>query len=301
MAMLGATLVGVAGVTLLLIGVISPHATAEPTPSAAPSFDLAIAPDRIGGRLAVTGDRSGTLLIERVQGGVQSAAAEGDSVSVQRGPFRLIGENGQVMFGGDPEDGVTQIDFDDLSFYLDPGDCDITLGERNDANGLMAVRLDCPELADLRGGGIVSVEGVVAVPGDVLGERGDVPPSGGSVTVGDETVELSELIMVGGGELVETGRVPLSVHGADPDTVLGLEYDPDTAEIFLTYMIAGGIPLTLPEPCPVMVEDLGDLSDFTSVVRLTIDCDALLEDGTSTSLDGTVVVDSDVELRTVDP
>jgi len=301
LAILGATGAGVTLVTLLLIGAIVPQAIAEPTASPVPSFDLAVPPDRSGGSLTVIGDRSGTLLIDRLQGGVQYVTGDDDSVNVQRGPFRLIGDDGQIVFSADPDEGVTQIDFDDLSFFLDPRDCDVTLGERNEVNGLIAALLECTELVDIRGGGVISVEGVIAVPGDVFGERGALPPSGGNIEVGEDTVALSQLILVGGGELVETGRVPMSVHGADPDSILALEYDPETAEMLLTFVLAEGQPVGLPEPCPVIAEDLGDLNEFTTVVRLTFDCDnAALDDGTPITIDGTIVVDSDVELRALD-
>jgi hypothetical protein len=249
----------------------------------------------------VTGDRTGTLEIESAQGGVQYVTGDDDVVNVQRGQFRLIGDDGQIVFSSDPDEGVTQIEFDDLSFFLDPGDCDVTLGERNEANGLIAAHLECLELADIRGGGIISVEGVIAVSGDVFGERGDVPLSGGSVDVGEETIELRQVIMAGGGQIAETGRVPLTVYAADPDTFLALEYDPEKPEMLLTFMLAEGVPVTLSEPCPVTVEDLGDLNEFTTVVRLTFDCDnAALDDGTPIILDGTVVVDSDVRLSALD-
>jgi hypothetical protein len=301
LAILGATGAGVTLVTLLLIGAIVPQAMVEPTSSPVPSFDLAVPPDRAGGSLTVTGDRTGTLQIDRAQGGVQHVTGDDDSVIVQRGQFRLIGDDGQIIFGGDPDDGVTQIDFDGLSVYLDPGDCTVTPGARNSASGLIVVLIECPQLAAIRDGGTISVEGVLAIPGDVVGERGDLPQNDGTVDVGEETVALRELIMVGGGELVGTGRVPLSVHGADLDSLLALEYDPESAEMFLTFMEADGVPVSIPGECPVIAEKLGDLTEFTTVLRLTIDCDnAVLDDGTLVTLDGTVVVDSDVKLSALD-
>jgi len=297
LAIFGATLTGVTVVTLLLIRAIVPQATAEQMASVPPGFDLAVAPDRTGGSLAFTGDRSGVLQLDRLTGGVDYGR-EGDHATIVQREFRYSGDNGQIAISRDREEGITLIEYDGLSFYLDAGDCEITLGERNASVGLIIALIECKEISDIRGGGVVSAEGVVALPGDVFGDRGDLPESGGRVMVGDTSVEFTDAIVVGGGLLGGSGRMPLSVHGNGDDSILGMEYDPETAAIVLTGIYAiGRESAHFPQPCPVTAEDLGDLNPFTPVIRFTIDCDnAVLPDGTSTTVEGTVVADSDVNL-----
>lgn len=304
LAILGGTITTVTAVTVLLVGAVVSSPSLDPAASAAPIFDLAVAPDQIGGSLTVSGDRSGTLTLDGASGG-SSFQGEGHAVTGFQQEYRLAGDDGQITFSRNPDEGVTQLFYDGLSFYLDPGDCGITLGERNHAEGLVAVMIDCPGISDIRGGGVVSIKGIVALPREVVGDRGGLPPSGGRVAVGSTTLEFSDAIVLddggghgGGGRGAASGRVPLSVQGTDLASILGIEYDPARSEVFLIGMYAtSGESASLPEPCPISVEQLGDLDPTTSVVRFTIDCDdAILPDGSAVDIEGTIVADSDVEL-----
>jgi hypothetical protein len=299
LVILGGSLAGVMLVTLGLTRLLAPGGTATSTPSPASTIDLERSPREAGGTLAFSGDRTGTLTIDGASGGISGLKQVDDGFTIMRGPYRLTGANGQVVFGADPADGVTQIGFDGLSFYLDPGDCSVTIGARNDTNGLVAARLECPDLSELRGAGVVSVEGVIAIAGDVVGERGDVPENEGSVRVGDATIAFNEVYMVGGGEIVETGRVPVSVHSADPDAFLAFEYDPETDELALVFVVADGAQIEIADWCPVEVEQLGRIGESMTVVSLTFACDGTTIDEDfpkSVHASGTVVADSDIEL-----
>lgn len=292
LTIVGATVAGVAAVTLGLVGLIVPRpADGVLNASAEPTFDLAIAPDRVGGSLEVSGDRTGTLRLDRGSADVRYEPA-GAVPELILGDLWLTGEDGQIRFSRDPAKGVSQVQYDGLSFFLDPGDCTITPGAHNAAAGLMSALLECLEIADVRDAGVISIEGVVALPADVLGDRGDLPPSGGSIDVGDTTVDFSEAgVLLDGGVDAETGRMQMGLFN-DDEEYLVIEYDPETAEYFLIAIQIADEYAFLSEACPVAAEDLGRLNPQTTVVRFTIDCDGVdLPGGGFGTVSGSVVAD----------
>lgn len=300
-----ATIAGVAVVTIGLIGIIVPRPTDPlPSDSAPPPADLTIPPDNVGGVLTVDGDRTGSLRLDSAHSDV--AFATDGRPDVKLGDLWLEGADGRVAFSRDPDDGITKVDFDGLSIFVEPDDCTLARGALNATSRLISVDVRCEQLDDVRGNGTIALSGVVAVPSDLMGERGDLPPSGGSVTVGDETLEFSEaVVMVGTGTIIgETERTPLTLLAdddgdLDPDadwwgqaSVLGVEQDPETREYFLAGAQVRGAFMELAAPCPVDDEDLGMLNAQTTVVRLHLECsDVELTSGESVSIDGTLVVD----------
>jgi preprotein translocase subunit Sss1 len=299
-----ATIAGVAVVTIGLIGLIVPRPTDPlPSDSAAPIADLKIPPDEVGGVLTVDGDRTGSLRLDSARTDVGFATEGRPEVTL--GDLWLNGPDGRVAFSRDPDKGITKVDFDGLSFFIEPDDCTVTPGALNAASRLQSVEVRCEQLEDVRDNGTIGLAGVVAVPSDLLGERGDLPPSGGSVSVGEQTLEFSKAaVIVGGGIIIgETERTPLTLiaddeGGGNPDdwwgqaSVLGVEQDPQSGAYVLTSVLVRGEMMTLATPCPVAGEELGDLNDWTRVVELRFDCqDADLTSGETVAIDGMVVVD----------
>lgn len=305
-----ATIAGVAVVTIGLIGIMVPRPTDPlPSASAAPTADLAVPPDHVGGVLTVDGDRTGTLRLDTVRSDPAVAVDGGPGVNVL-GDVWLSGPDGRVAFSRDPAKGITKVDYDGLSFFVKPDDCAVTPGAFNATSRLMNAEVRCERLDDVRDNGTVGITGVVAVPSDLLGERGDLPPSGGSVSVGEQTLEFSEaevmlggVVIVGGTESIPLTLIAYDAGYVDSDdwwsqaSVLGVEQDPQSGAYVLTSIQVRGDLMTLAAPCPVSREELGDLNDWTRVVELRIDCqDAELSSGGSVSIEGSLVVDL-IEVR----
>lgn len=295
LALLTATVGGVAAVALALGVVITPGATlTEPTPTPEPTFDLAVAPEAIGGSLEISGDRSGTLTLDTASGtGGRYEVLEDGSIAIHAdGPMELRGADGYVRFERDSGQ-VTNIAYDGLSIFLDPGECTITHGAVSEATDLMAALLECPDIADVRGQGVITVVGVVAMPADALRGRGDLPPTGGSVEVGGSTITFDEAdIFLDGEPLEETGRISWGVFDADRGSGIVLEFDPEAHRWFLRDAFSNEDYATLEEPCPIAAEELGRINDYTTVVRLGIECtDVAVAGGGTGSVAGSIVAD----------
>ncbi len=262
-----------------------------PTPVV--ELNLSAAPTEIGGQLTVTGDREGamTFATARSTPGYEPDPAVAGGLAYVRGDVIVRGPEGDIVFS--PRTGeITRIEYDGMSFYLDPGDCVATPGGRNDDAGLLNVRVDCPSVADLRGGGVIGLDGVIAVPADALGDRGVLPATGGSVELGETAIEIvMGVALIGGIAPMEEERVPV-LAPADAFTALAILYDPADNSYELTGVQLDGEFAELTRPCRLTSEDLGRLNPETSVVRLAIDCaDVARPDGTTAALSGEIVVD----------
>lgn len=286
---------GVAAVTLAIVAlVIPPSATADPTPTPEPTFDIGVAPRVAGGQLEVEGDRSGTFVLDEAFGmGGGIRVEEGGSVTISPAQDAFLeGPDGRIRF----QRGtglITLIDYDGLSFYPEPDDCDVTLGALNEDNGLMAALVECPELSDIRGGGTVSIAGVLALPADVLRGRGDIPQSGGSVDVNGSTVTFTEAELLLDERLTPEGE-PLGWAIWQPDFMSGLsfEYDSDSDQFFLSAITIEEESAVLEEPCALEAEELGRVNETTTAVRLTFDCAGVEVPGGGTgSVTGMIVAD----------
>lgn len=295
-AILAATVGGVAAVAFAFGAWITPTATlAEPTPTLEPTFDLAVAPKAIGGSLQITGDRTGTLTLDTATGtgGRQEIRDDGAVVVMPaEDTVMLRGADGDIRFERDTG-AVTHIAYDGLSIYVDPGQCEVTHGAVNEGNDLMAALVECSDIADVRGQGVVTVTGVIALPADALLGRGDLPPTGGSLEVDGSTITLDEAeIFLDGQPLDETGRIQSGWFDADGASGIVLEYEPEADRWFLTHAYSGDEHATLEEPCPIAAEELGHLNDYTTVTRLDIECtDVAVTDGGTRSVTGSIVAD----------
>lgn len=296
LAILAATVGGVAAVAFGLGALIVPaSATAEPTATPEPIFDLAVAPNAIGGRLEIEGDRTGTMTLDSASGiGGRYQVLDDGSIAIRAAdaPMELRAADGHVRFDRDSGE-VTHIAYNGLSIYVDPGECTITHGAINQATELMAALIECPEISDVRDQGIVSVTGVIALPAEVLRGRGDLPPTGGSVEVDGSTITLDEAeIFLDGEPLEETGRIQWGMFDADRASGILLEYDPEADRWFLRDAFSNDDYASLEEPCPIAAEELGRINEYTTVMRLEIDCtDVGVAGGGTGSVTGTLVAD----------
>lgn len=295
-AILAATVGGVAAVAFALGALIVPAASlAEPTPTPEPTFDLAVAPDAVGGSLEISGDRSGTMTLDTATGiGGRFELLEDGNVRIRdaNAPIELSGPAGHIRLGSDSGE-VTHIAYDGLSIFLDAGECAITPGAVDEATGLMAALVECPDVADLRGQGVITVAGIIALPAETLLGRGELPPTGGSLDVDGTTITFEDAdIFLDGEPFEETGRIGWGMFDADSGSGISLEYDPEADQFFLGGAFSEETYAGLEEPCPIVTEELGSINDYTTVMRLDIDCtDVALEGGGTGSVTGSIVAD----------
>jgi hypothetical protein len=285
LSVLGIAFAGVAALTLGLAALIVPGAAGSaqaptvPTPDASgevplPSTDGPIT--TIGGVLAVTGDRDGSFVLDR------EATEQG---------YALVGADGRIFFGGNPLE-VERISYDGLEFYLDPGDCTLAPGERDDPTGVAGVTIACEEIADVRDGGVVSLAGTLGVSADMLGLRGDLPPSGGTIEIGDRALEFPFASFLMG---VSSGFQPSGgfLFTDDGRTLLHFNYDPQThALVFETIEIDGVQTQIEPGSCSLTYTELGRLNPRTTTSEMTIECPSVrMESGETVRIGGTIVGD----------
>lgn len=303
LGILAGTIGGVAVVTMGLTALMIPaSATAVATPTPVPSLDLAVAPTAIGGRLEVTGDRVGTLALDEATGTDTRYQVREDGLVSVRPPqeVELRGPDAHIRF--DRDDGsVTQIDVEDLTFYLDPGECTVTLGAAHPENGLMAALIECPDIVDIRGNGAVSITGIVALPVEVLRGRGGLPESGGVVELASESVEPGEVEITSGA--MEEAELFLDVPPGDDGRItagsftengggIAVEYDPETGRFYTTQVSAGDVYALAAEPCPVTTQELGHISETVRVIHMEFDCAGWTDvGGDPVTVSGEVVVD----------
>lgn len=302
LGILAGTVGGVAAVTIGLTALMIPaSATAVARPTPAQTFDLDTAPTVIGGSMEVTGDRVGTLALDESTGiGSRYQVRDDGGVSVRPAQqAELRGPEGHIRF--DRDDGsVTQIDFDDLTFYLDPGECAVTLGAAHPDNGLMAALVECLDIADIRDNGVVSIAGIVALPAEVLRGRGGLPGSGGVLELASESMDPGEEHVTSAS--LEEAEIFLDVPPGEDGRVtagsftedggVAVEYDPEAERFYLTQVSAGDLYATMSHPCPVTTQDLGRISDTLRVVRMDFECAGWTDpEGDPVTVSGTIVVD----------
>ena len=281
-----AVVVATLALTALLVGDSNP-ATAgqrDGEPSSAPGVSGPAATG-VGGVLAITGDRADALLLDR---------------EVVDDAYALLADGGRVVFEGTPAT-VSRIELDGLSFYLDPGDCDYSIGERDESSGLAALGVSCVAIGDIRETVMLSVEGSLRLPADRLGVRGELPATGGRLTIGDEILAFEQAaIDLRRPEVIETGRGSYSryppiypvllpaEHGA-----LEFEYDSTLQHLRLVRVdVAGAAGRVEDGGCTIATRRLGQLSPRVTVVEMTLECAGVDLAGVgSVPLSGSLVVD----------
>jgi hypothetical protein len=233
----------------------------------------------LGGAITVTGDREGSFRLTR---------------GLNQGSYALEGGGGRISFEGTPVQ-VAQVSHDGLELFPDPGQCEITTGDLDGALGIGFAELRCDDLVDIRGNGTVSLSGEIGLPLDLLTVR-TLPPSGGSLAVGDETWTFEEAILT-------TWQMPaiagVSEHNlrltqlGGPPRVLGFIYDFETHRLSLATAGVGNQEEDVPEgACSFDRTELGQHNPQTIVIELSIDCPSVEVPGMgSVPISGVVVVD----------
>jgi hypothetical protein len=284
-AVLGAAFVTVAVLTIGLAAIIVPTAavsTPEMDGSGAPdgpaSSSGTAAVTAIGGTLAVTGDRDAAFTLTSEEPGER---------------YALSGEDGRVIFARDPLT-VAQISFDGLEFFLDPDECTVTAGERHDPTGVAAAHVRCEEIADVRDNGAVTIDGTIGIAANLLGLRGDLPESGGTVQLGDETFtfEFAAMTIPGGG-FVPSGIYAGTLFDPESEAVITFSYNPQDHSMVLSEVAyRGDVVQVPPGACSVTTEDIGLLNPHTRVADMTVRCAAVEIPALGTvPLDGSLIVE----------
>ncbi|HET9417634.1 MAG TPA: hypothetical protein VFP30_08870 [Candidatus Limnocylindria bacterium] len=301
---LSAAFVGTVVVTMGLAAMLVPQSISLPTePQASASDAVAVArtpapidqpPGAIGGVLTVSGDFQGSIELDREDAEIGfEFDPEAEIARLEDGPYQLSGSLGRITFARDPL-AVEQIDYEGLSFYPDPEDCAITPGALNPALGIASAAVRCDEIIDIRDNGVITVDGTIQVAGDLLGLRGDLPASGGSLAVGAETVHVPEAraLLEPFGFDAATGLASVAILNDGLTEGVILTYDPDTHELDIGSIIIGEESFEAPEACSVDRTDIGLLNPRTAVVELAVACDAIeVADLGSVPVSGSLVVD----------
>ena len=175
---------------------------------------------------------------------------------------------------------------------MDEGDCTLTPGERHDPTGVAGALISCEQVEDIRGGGTVSIEGTVGISADLLGLRGDMPPSGGTLEVGERTIELPFVVLFLG---PPSGFAPSGgfLVSDDGRTIVQIEYDFQTHALDLTTIEFDGIPTEIDRgACSLTTETIGRLNPHTTTAELTIECASVeLASGETVRIGATLIAD----------
>ena len=287
LAVLGAAFAGAAVVTLGLAVLIVPgHAGSAQGPDPAASGDAGVDETDdpgdtpgLGGSLAVTGDREGTFRLSRENTGER---------------YSLEGDEGRITFEGTPVE-ITQISFDGLEFFPDPDACTVTPGNLDDQVGIGFAELRCENLADIRDNGTITIAGTIGLPLDMIAES-DLPHSGGSVEVGDETWQFAEALLYafdlpnfGGGDPEYNMELVDEESGGAINFLYGIR----THRLTVATVARGEEAVDLPEDaCELREREIGRHNPRTAVIELSIRCVAVDVPGLGTvSISGTLFVD----------
>ena len=282
--------VSFAGVVILTVGLAvlivptpvgSSVAPGGASPGASPTSaaigDLDAVPAAIGGTLVVTGDREARLVVDR---------------EATDGQYGLVGDDARIFLRGDPL-AVVQMNLDGLSFFPEPEACTITPGRHNQQIGVASAEVRCAGLADIRDNGVVNVEGVLGIAADMLGMRGDLPPSGGSLAFGDETLTFTEAWLFPFAGPVMAGEERTNMGLVDGPTGLYFTYDVHTHATALSFIEIEGDMTEVPGgACTIATSEIGKVNPRNTLVEMTIRCPAVeLPDLGSIAIDGTVIVE----------
>ena len=222
-------------------------------------------PTAVGGELTVTGAVESIISLERQVSGPTYGLGNGQS---------------RVFFETDPLT-ISQMSHQGLAFFPEPGDCEFTEGEHNEDLGLVAVQISCPELVDIRDNGTISLEGVAALPSDLILEL-DLPELGGTVTVGDLTFDPVDPVLLIGAQMEGSGVNELGLRlgngESDPQASTHVFFAYDTPSDSLTlsevyYRV--GLAEVEPGECSTETEELMVINPQASIWEITFSCDSV--------------------------
>jgi hypothetical protein len=278
-AVLGGAFGGVVAVTVGLSWLLTtgPTGSTPESGSASATAEPGGIPG-LGGALAVSGDRQGTFHLTRGTGG---------------DPYALVGDQGRITFEGRPPV-ISQISYEGLEFFPEPDDCPLTPSNNANRIGIGFAELRCENLSDIRGNGTITLSGEVGLPLDMVAET-NLPESGGSLTVGDETWEFAEATLIGYQRPAIAGRTEynMELEDEDRDASVNFTYDYVSHRLTLASLVRGGEENDVPaDRCELLVADVGRPNPRTTVIELTISCVDVEVPGLGrVSISGTVIVD----------
>ena len=282
---LGIAFVGVIALTVGLATIIVPAPAVSSQPSdgtggapsasddASPGVATPVGPGQIGGTISASGAEDMSFVVER------------ESTD---GRYALVGDDGRIYFDEDPLS-VAQISFHGFEFFLDPGDCSLEPGARDDDTGVASARLHCDEVEDVRGKGTMTLDGTIGIAADLLGLRGDLPPAGGSLTIGGETVVFNDASMQHPRFTSYVGQLT-DVDGA---VYLTLSYDAERHALVLSEILFDQSNTEVPaDACQLSTTEIGLLNPHTRLLELTVDCASLeLSNGATIAISGSLMVE----------
>jgi hypothetical protein len=288
LSVLAAAFAGVVVITLGLAGLLVPDRSAfsVPDPSRSPGeTDAVTEPDAVGGipglggTITVTGDREGSFRLNR---------------DLYEGSYALEGDGGRITFVEAPVE-VSQVSYDGLEFFPDPGQCGISSGTLDNAIGIGFAELHCDDLVDIRGGGTLSMSGEIGLPVDLLVGR-QLPATGGTLTVGDDTWEFEEAWLVTWQQPAIAGVSEYNLRLEDlggPPRALNFSYDVESHRLSLANVRVGNTDADVPAgACSFDRTELGRHNPRTLVVELAITCPAVEVPSLGVvAIGGSVVVD----------
>jgi len=226
----------------------------------------------VGGELMVTGEREGPFILAR---------------QVTGPSFGLGGDDGRMFFEGQGESlSIKQFAYDGLEFFPKEGECSITPGQVNEAAGVAAVTIECPEIRDVRDKATIALSGIAGIPAGMVAEAA---AEGGTVRVGRETWEIESALLDLDPQAIVTGsRYPLVMD----DGTNALSFSHVDGELTLEEVLWEGSTAHLePEECDVATEELMNLSPEVTLIEVTIDCPSVVVPGRpAVEISGTVTV-----------
>ena len=271
LAVLGAAFAGAVIITFGLAVLIVPGlaGSAQGPESAAETDDPGGIPG-LGGSLTVTGDRDDSLRLTRENDGER---------------YSLEGDKGRITFEGRPVE-ITQISFDGLEFFPEPDECTVTPGTLDNRVGIGFAELHCEDLADVRDTGTFTFAGTIGMPLDMIAES-DLPESGGTVEVGDETWQIAEAYLFFIGAEYDMGLVDEEAGGA-----IYVVYDQREHRMSVASITRGDESLEVPaDACELREQEIGRHNPRTTVIELSIRCAAVDVPGLGTvPINGTLFV-----------
>lgn len=287
LVVLGGAVVVVIVAVVVLAQVVAPE---EPTFSEgfeeateSPEGSLDFVPTAVGGELEVSGDREGTISLRQ---------GTGDR-------FELISDDARLFLESNPL-ALDQMSYDGLEFFPDPDACEFTEGEHNEDRAIAAVRVECPELVDIRGNGSISLQGYVAVPADRIVEI-DVPDPGGTVRFGDNEWEVHDPQLIlgqtenAGNEENPVGLTLTSLEENTPPLFFAYDEDSETLSLARIFNYGGEFGEedeidVDPEACSVTTEELVVASPQVEYHAMDFSCESVdLDDDRQVQIEGSVV------------
>ncbi len=134
--------------------------------------------------------------------------------------------------------------------------------------------MSCAELVDIRGNGTITLEGVLALPADMVLEL-DLPERGGTVTIGDETIDFGSDLHLFVGPSFDSGTsdIQLTAVSDSPQATLVFPYDLDSGLLRLGRVgYSGGSTDVDTGECSHDLSELAVINPQARILQLDFSC-----------------------------